>query len=70
MKLLGIISVDVDVTDEILIRYFTFDRYCGRKWKYNETEYQLFIGFIEACDSVRREVLHNILIEFGVTNAD
>ena len=27
---------------------------------------QLFIDFKKACDSVRREVLYNILIEFGI----
>jgi hypothetical protein len=32
------------------------------KWEYNETVHQLFIGF----KKVRREVLYNILIEFGV----
>jgi sorting nexin-29 len=36
-----------------------------KKWEYNETVYQLFIGFKNAYDSVR-EVLYNILIEFGV----
>jgi sorting nexin-29 len=33
---------------------------------YNETIYQLFIDFKKAFDSIRREVLYNILIEFGV----
>jgi len=28
--------------------------------------HQLFIDFKKAYDSVRREVLHNILIEFGI----
>jgi hypothetical protein len=27
---------------------------------------QLFIDFKEACNSVKREVLDNILIEFGI----
>jgi hypothetical protein len=27
----------------------------------------LFIDFKEACDSVRREVLYNILLEFGIS---
>jgi hypothetical protein len=34
--------------------------------EYNETVHQLFIDFKQASDSVRREVLYNILIEFGV----
>jgi hypothetical protein len=37
-----------------------------KKWEYNERVYQLFIGFKKAYDSVRREVLYNILIEFGI----
>ena len=34
-------------------------------WEYNEAVHQLFIDFKKAYDSVRREVLCNILIEFG-----
>jgi hypothetical protein len=37
-----------------------------KKWKYNKTVSQLFIDFKKPCDSVRREVLYNILIQFGV----
>jgi hypothetical protein len=37
-----------------------------KKWEYNETVQQLFVDFKKAYDSVRREVLYNILIEFGV----
>jgi hypothetical protein len=37
-----------------------------KKWEYNETVHQLFIDFKKAYDSVRREVLYNIVIEFGV----
>jgi hypothetical protein len=37
-----------------------------KKWEYNETVHQLFIDFKKAYDSVRREVLYEVLIEFGV----
>ena len=37
-----------------------------KKWGYNEAVHQLFIDFRKAYDSVRREVLYNILIEFGI----
>jgi hypothetical protein len=37
-----------------------------KKWEYTETVHQLFIDFKKAYDSVRREVLLNILIEFGI----
>jgi hypothetical protein len=38
-----------------------------KKWEYNGTVHQLFIVFKKAYDSVRREVLYSILIEFGIT---
>jgi hypothetical protein len=38
-----------------------------KKWEYNGTAYQLFIDFKKAYDSARREVSHNILIEYGIT---
>ena len=34
--------------------------------EYNEEVYQLFINFRKAYDSVGREVLYKILIEFGI----
>jgi hypothetical protein len=34
--------------------------------EYNEAVHQLFIDFKKAYDSMNREVLYNILIEFGV----
>jgi len=37
-----------------------------KKWEYNEAVHRLFIGFKKAYDFARREVLYNILIEFGV----
>jgi hypothetical protein len=38
-----------------------------KKWEYNGTVHQLFIDFKKAYDSVRREVLYNILSEFCVS---
>jgi hypothetical protein len=52
--------VGFDITDQLLIRSFAFVRY----WRRNV--HHLFIDFKKAYDSVRREVLYNILIEFGV----
>jgi hypothetical protein len=34
--------------------------------EYNEAVHPLFITFKKACDSVKGEVLYNILLEFGV----
>jgi hypothetical protein len=49
-------------TDQI----FCIHQILEKKWEYKETVHQLFIDFKKACDSVRREVLYNILIEFRV----
>jgi hypothetical protein len=38
-----------------------------KKWEFNGTIHQLLIDFKKAYDSVRREVLYNILIEFGIS---
>jgi hypothetical protein len=37
-----------------------------KKWEYNEAIHLLFIDFKKAYDSVRREVLYDILTEFGI----
>jgi len=37
-----------------------------KKWECNEARHQLFIDFKKAYDSVRREILYNIPIEFGI----
>jgi hypothetical protein len=50
------------ITDQIFCIYQILEK----KWEYNETVHQLFIDFKKAYDSVRREALYNILIEFGV----
>jgi hypothetical protein len=38
----------------------------GKKWEYNKTLHNLFVDFKKVCDSVRRELLYNILIELGI----
>jgi len=60
---LRIINVDFDATGQLLIIYFEFVKYLRKKWEYNAAVHQLFIDFMEADDSVGREVLNNILIE-------
>ena len=64
---MGIINVDSDAIGRLLItRIFCIGQILEKKWEYNEAVHQLFIDFKKAYDSVRREVLYNILIEFGV----
>jgi hypothetical protein len=62
MKSLGIISVGLNVTDQI----FCIRQIPEKKLEHNETVHRLFIDFKKAYDSVRREELYNILIVFGV----
>jgi hypothetical protein len=50
------------VTDKI----FYLCQILEQKWEHSETVHQLFVDFKKASDSVNREVLYNILIEFGV----
>jgi len=59
--------VDFDVTDQLQIRCSVFVRY----WKNNGIVVghyinYLYIYFEKFSDSVSREVLYNILIEFGI----
>jgi hypothetical protein len=49
-------------TDQI----FCIRQILEKKWEYNGTVHQLFIDFSKTYDSVRKEVLHKILIEFGI----
>ena len=55
-----------DPIGRLLIRYFAFAKYLKKKWDYSEEVHQLFIDFKKAYDSVRREILYEILIEFGI----
>jgi hypothetical protein len=49
-------------TDQI----FYIRQILEKNWEYNGTVHQLFIDFKKAYDSVRRDALYNILIEFGI----
>ena len=50
------------ITDHL----FCIRQILEKKWEYNEAVHQLLIDFKKAYDSVRREVLYNILMEFGI----
>jgi hypothetical protein len=49
-------------TDQI----FYIRQILEKKWEYNGTVHQIFIDFKKVYDSVRREALYDILIEFGI----
>ena len=53
----------MSTTDHI----FCIRQILEKKWEHNEGVHQVFIDFKKAYDSVRREVLCNILIEFEIT---
>jgi hypothetical protein len=53
---------NISSTDQI----FCIRQILEKKWEYNETVHQLFVDFKKAYDSVRRKVLYNILIQFGI----
>ena len=55
-----------DATGRLLIMYSAFAKYLRKKREYNEEVHPLFIDFKKAYDSVWREVLYKILIEFGI----
>jgi hypothetical protein len=56
------ISTYRSMTDQIFYIHQVLEKKC----EYNGTLHQLFIDFKKAYDLVRREVLYNILIEFGI----
>ena len=58
--------MDFDAAGQLLIICSAFIKYLGKKWEHNEAVHQLSIDFKKAYDSVRREVLYNILFEFGI----
>jgi hypothetical protein len=58
--------VDFDVTDKLLITHSVLSNISGKKGECNEAVLQKFIDFKKAYDSVTKEVLCNILIEFFI----
>ena len=53
-------------TKSTIDHIFCIRQVLEEKWEYNEEVHQLFIDFKKAYDSVRKEVLYKILIEFGI----
>ena len=56
-----IIYLCINLTTDHL---FCIRQMLEKKWEYNEAVHQLFIDFKKAYDSVRREVLYNIIMAF------
>jgi hypothetical protein len=56
--------VDFDVTNQLL-QFFCICQILEKKWEY-QTLHQLFVDLKKAYDSVRREVLYNMLTEYRV----
>jgi hypothetical protein len=67
MKLLRVISVGFNATDQLLTRPVAFVRYWRKNASTKRQYISSFVDFKKACDSVRRKVLYNVLIEFGVS---
>jgi hypothetical protein len=66
MRLLGINCVGFNAPDQLCLDFLHLSD-IEKKCKYNETVNQVFINLMQANDSVRREVLYNIFIEYGVS---
>lgn len=58
--------MDFDIIGELLIRYPTFVIYLREKWKPNMEVHELLKESKNVCDLLRREVVCNILSEFGI----
>ena len=56
----------LDLTDRLYTKYFLFGRYRRKKCECDGTINQLFVDFKKTYDTVKRDVLYNILTEFGI----
>jgi hypothetical protein len=68
MELLGITNVDFDIIDQqpMIDQVFYVWQILEEKREYNGTVHQLLTDFKKSYDSLRREILYNILIEVGI----
>jgi hypothetical protein len=67
-KLLGIINVDLDVTDQKLTRHtYSIRQILEKMWDYNGAVHQLFINFEKAYVSVGGKLMYNIIIELCIS---
>jgi len=64
-KLLGIFNADFDATGQLLLIYTSCAKYL-RKMGIQCSSAAVLTDFMKAYDSIRREVMYNILIEFGI----
>ncbi|KAJ4427648.1 hypothetical protein ANN_25296 [Periplaneta americana] len=62
---ISLLLTSYKILSNILLRRLT-PYIMEKKWEYKGTVHQLFIDFKKAYDSVKREVLYDILIEFGI----
>jgi hypothetical protein len=46
---------------------FYIQQILEKKWVYNRTVHELFANLKKAYDSIRKKVLYDILIEFGMS---
>jgi hypothetical protein len=65
IKLLGITNADFDIIGHDWSDFLYLSDN-PEKWEYIGTVHQLFIEFKKVCDSVGREVVYNIVTEFGI----
>jgi hypothetical protein len=58
--------MDFDIIDQLIVKSSCIHHNLEKKWEYAR-EYQLFIDYKKVNDSVGREILYNIFIEFRVS---